>query len=742
MVDLFLPYRPSCDGVYSPPLARFISPLPKGIVSDWLLENTDASDLVIDPLGANPFLALEAANYGRRVLFSRNNPVLWLLLEVLASAPSENEIKSSLSGLMLSRQSGITLEEQLKSIYASRCVECGEPLQPEGYIWQENANAPNSKIYHCLSCGDEGEKPVDQQDIENLKQIGNIGLQRTRAFQRAALGGAYEKESIEAALDCYLPRAVFTIMLLVNRLNALNLEKTQRRLLQAIFLSIFDDANSLWHWPIREHRHLQLNVPSRFFEKNLWLSISTVSNYWKNNLPKIPVTYYPNLPPKSGGVCLYQRRLADQDSFPGTNEIARICCLFPRPNQAFWTFSALWSGWLWGRKGATPMRSALARRRYDWFWFAQAIRATYYPISKKTRKDALVFGLLPDISPNFYLGMLCGMAAAGFQLRGAASRPEDELVQCEWQNRQMKSDISNINFHEMIRSFYQTRGEPGSFNEILVYCLSEIASKYHLSEDLNNYDETFFRQIQEQIGTLLRDDHFAISYRSNLPGGSRWWLLDCRDFPTPLSEQVEVWIRNELHKKMKVDKAVIEKAICRSFPGNQTPSHALIQVILDSYGEQIEGHKEKFHLKPGEETQKREKDLEEVRGILNHTAIRLGQTAKVDNNRIVWQDKKGKPAYQFVVKTTCEITDSLGENVSENTIENILVIPGSRSRLLFFRMNHDPHLASILENHWHILKFRHLTWLSARENLTLDLWRSLLDSDPIRWEPFDQTPLL
>ena len=86
-------------------------------------------------------------------------------------------------------------------------------------------------------------------------------------------GGDYEKESIETALDCYLPRAIYVTMLLVNRLEGLVLEKSERMLLQAILVSVFDEATSLWHWPEKDHRHLQLSLPSRFIEKNLWISL-------------------------------------------------------------------------------------------------------------------------------------------------------------------------------------------------------------------------------------------------------------------------------------------------------------------------------------------------------------------------------------------------------------------------------------------------------------------------------------
>ena len=264
-----LAYLPAFKGFYDLPLGRFLPPLPRGVISQWLDENTEPGDLILDPLGANPMSALEAARNSRRVLFARNNPVIWLILEALASAPSEKQLRGLVNKLLLSRHLGETLDSHLQSVYETTCAECGNKIQPVGYIWEDTSQVPSAKVYTCPQCGDSGERPVSDQDIQNLERLGKISLHRTRAFQRVMQGGDYEKESIETALNCYLPRAIYVTMLLVNRLEGLVLEMADRRLLQAILVSIFDDATSLWHWPEKDHRHLQLSLPSRFIEKNL-----------------------------------------------------------------------------------------------------------------------------------------------------------------------------------------------------------------------------------------------------------------------------------------------------------------------------------------------------------------------------------------------------------------------------------------------------------------------------------------
>ena len=276
-----LSYLPAFNGFYNPPLGRFLPALPRGVISQWLEENTKPGDLILDPLGANPLSAVEAARTSRRVLFARNNPILWLMLEAFASAPSDDLLRGLVNKLLLSRHMGETLDQHLQSVYETACNLCGKRIQPMGYIWESKGEIPIAKVYTCPHCGDSGEKPVSELDIQNLERLGKIGLHRTRAFQRVMQGGDYEKDSIETALDCYLPRAIYVTMLLVNRLEGLVLEKPERKLLQAILVSVFDEATSLWHWPEKDHRHLQLSLPSRFIEKNLWISLDSAPAFWK-----------------------------------------------------------------------------------------------------------------------------------------------------------------------------------------------------------------------------------------------------------------------------------------------------------------------------------------------------------------------------------------------------------------------------------------------------------------------------
>ena len=737
-----LSYLPAFSGFYDPPLGRFLPALPRGVISQWLEENTKHGDLVMDPLGANPFSAVEAARTSRRVLFARNNPILWLMLEAFASAPSDTLLRGLVNKLLLSRHMGETLDQHLQSVYETSCNLCGKKIQPMGYVWESKGEIPIAKVYTCPHCGDSGEKPISELDIQNLERLGNIGLHRTRAFQRVMQGGDYEKESIETALDCYLPRAIYVTMLLVNRLEVLLLKKPERLLLQAILVSVFDDATSLWNWPEKDHRHLQLSLPSRFLEKNLWISLDTTPAIWKQEGNAVPVSYWPKLPPLEGGICLYQRRLADQKSLLDAEKPAALISIFPRPNQAFWTLSALWSGWLWGRKGVTSMRSALSRRRYDWDWFAQAIRASFQPLASGLIQGTRVFGLFPQSTPNFYLGLQTGMHIAGFNATGAASRLADDLIQCQWALTTRSPLSGDLNLRALIADFLNKRGEPANYLEIMTHCLTELSISGNLPVSMTALSDSLFSEIQNEITGILRDSQFLQSYNSSQSGGSHWWLCDTRLVQIPLSEQVELSILDILLKREPVDKHDVENQICSQYRGSLTPPAELIQLCLESYADPDLKAIHHYLLNPDEDLNKRDLDLIEMRSLISLCAQKLKVKEESEAGSIIWKAQKDDIFYRFIFIDSCSMSKLIQETPSDEGVNNVILFPGSRSRLLAYRMNHDPRLEAASEQNWNFVKFRTLRRLAAQENLTLDLWKEILISDPPLWDPPTQFQLL
>ena len=779
MAENHLPYIPASQGFYDPPMERYLPILPKGIIHSWVTENNQANSLLLDPLGAHPQLPIEAAQSGARIMVARNNPILWLLLETFAAAPSSEVLEKVQSKLLITRRGDETIEDHLRSVYATPCAGCGQMIQPVGYIWEKGSTQPVSRVYTCPHCGDEGEREISEYDLQNLQDLGNLGLHRARALQRVLQGGEYEQESIDAALDCYLPRALYICMTLVNRLERMELDKNEMRLLQAMLLLVFDDATSLWHWPLRDQHYFQLSIPSRFLEKNLWLSLENAHNRLAQTGPAVPVSYWPNLPPASGGICLYQRRLAEKEDLFQKGQLQGIVSIFPRPNQAFWTFSAMWSGWLWGRQAVAPMRSALARRRYDWRWFAQALEAALKDLPEVIQADIQLFGLLSQAAPNHLLGLLTGANAAGFRLHGYALTQADELIQCVW--RPNGSHIAPKNsLQSQIRTFLETRGEPCGFQQIINECLAQKAMNGNLPIDINSMEETYFSAFQQQINDILADPHFAQSFQATPTSSVQWWLKSDRAASQPLSERMEVALYKLLLAQPEIHLGDLTRQICQEFPGSLTPERETFLLCLQSYAEEEATHPGQYQLRDCEVLDARQQDISEMVEILQACGKRLGFNVSVkresppshpsenqktgaqgmfsfdqpeslnqinvvmptNKTQVFWETEDHQLVYEYQILIACELSKYLFTQNSDARHKRVLVFPGSRSRWLYHRMQQDIRLSKALEADNHLLKFRYLRWLAARDESNPQVWENLLDGDPLRWDVSDQIQLI
>ena len=737
-------YIPGSIKGYDLPLEIFIPPLPKNTFPSWIEKMGLSDHLLIDPISANPLLPVELAASGFRVLSARGNPIIWLITEVAASAPTEEDFSTVINKLFNTRHGNATIFDHLQGLYITPCVNCQKMIQPDGFIWEKGKDRPVSKLYHCQFCADEGEKDISDFDLENLNRLGNLGIHRSRAFQRVVSDGEYEQASLNAALDCYLPRALYVCMLLANRLERLSLKKDQAKYIRAILLSVFNEAHSLKHWPPRDYRFLQLSVPTKFFERNLFLSLQTAFQHWKHINTAVKISYWPNLPDEGGGICFYQRDITDKKMLVSNNTSAAITTIFPRPGQAFWTLSAVWSGWLWGSKAVSPIRSALGRRRYDWYWFTKAVHIALKRIAPSLQDNTLAFGILPQYTPNLVFGLFAGMHSAGFKFGGAAYRASDEMLQCQWKKCPTAKSVlqSEVDLREVIDQFLTTRGEPAEYHRIIMQTIIEFTRENGIPFNLSEVKESDFSRLQNLIKQLLAETNFLKPFPSDLPGGSRWWLLNEKNIETPLSERVESVIRKLLLSRKEIHLEDLDRKICEKFTGARTPEPELVNTILQSYAAPMPNNPYLFRLHSNESVNAREKDLKEINDIL----IKIGKSFNLQatgNSIIYWKEPASKNcSHIFYPTISTEISQFIYKHEPLGNAQQVIVFPGSRSSWINYRLQHDPRFASAVENNWHFLKFRYLRRLSKKDGLDLHSWIELLDSDPPLWDPPTQLQFL
>lgn len=727
------PYLPGDDPSDSLPLARYLPPVPVGVAAAFLAQQSRPSAWVLDPFGAAPSLAVEMARAGKQVLVAVNNPINRFLLDLISSPPTRADLQAALAELAAARKGDERLETHLQSLYLTECVKCQQQLAAEAFVWEKGAAAPTGRIYHC-SCGEGGEFPASESDVARAAHSASTdSLHRSRALERVAAPDDPDRSYAEQALECYPPRAVYALITIVNKLEGLSLPPARRRALLALMLAAFDEANTLWPHPTERPRPKQLTVPPRFLEKNVWLALERAVERWGSAPPIQAVEWKddgsrPEVQGEAGGVYVFDGPLRSLVPALSALQPGAVVTALPRPNQAFWTLSALWAGWLWGREAAAPFKVSLRRRRYDWNWHAAALSAALKHLAPKLPLNAPFFALATEPEPAFLTAALLAAAGAGFDLDGLALRTRNDPVQILWRRRAFlreekeSLEIDPQTVSDAIEACLRQRGEPAPYLHLHAASLATLAADHTL-----RWREEAISALHAPIRLALTRPGFAHHAESPNPEVGLWGLSDWTRL-NPLPDRVEVALVGHLQKTPGLTFREMESLLNADFPGLHTPSLALVRVILSSYALEADG---RWSLRPEDSPSARRADLDSAAQTLTSLASRLGYTAVVAQSpwRIIRWEEAGCPAYAFHL-----IASAVAGKVLRGAIDLpercVLVLPGGRAGLLSYKLDRDPDLSSRAER-WRVVKFRHLRALSDIPSLGRERWERELTGDPI-----------
>jgi hypothetical protein len=730
------------------PLGRFLPPVQAGSASAWLEQRRSLepgvlnSGWLLEPFGASPELPVEMARAGYRVLAAVNNPIARFLIELQACPPTESELRSALAELASAQRAGERIEPHIRALYQTECAQCGHAVEAQAFIWDRESNSPVAKIYTCAYCKDSGERPASPGDIQRAASYAASGMHRARALERVARLDDPDRAYAEEALNVYLPRAVYGLFTLVNRLDSL--PSAKRRLVSALLLAAFDQANVLWAHPAKSNRPRQLSIPPRFHEKNLWLALENAVEAWSSNHGEcnVPVATWPELPPESGGICLFEGRLKDLAAqvveMPDRKvEISAALTALPRPNQAFWTLSALWAGWLWGQAASSSFKSVLRRRRYDWSWQCVALSSAFNSLKPLLEPGTPCVGLMGEPEAGFLSAAMVAAEIAGLELEGLALRSAPEQAQITWKSgvggaesreepaktaRETSSAERQSLVQERVTEYLRARGEPAHYLPVHAAALSGLAEAQLLSYPVEPAQEVglakpaqlakpaerpkpaqqpqpgepagipgaspaeSLHQVETTIeAALTQAGHFARyagSSRSLETG--QWWLdeagLPVAEIAEPLADQLEVALVNSLQEHGIVQLHEIDRQLCREFPGLFTPDLELVQQCLDSYAELLPPGMEdpagsgQWRLRQAETPQRRRTDLAEMQLLLMQIGKRLGYTLVKPSN-----PKAAGARPPLVWQNQSGVTQYTFHLIASGVLGRI-ILPGNRRR--------------------------------------------------------------
>jgi hypothetical protein len=519
----------------SGPLNRFLPPVPEAAARAFTASLNLPGAWILDPLAASPRMAVEMARAGQRVLVTAGNPVSRFLLDLAAHPPALTDLQAALADLAAARKEGQRLETHLQSLYLTRCENCGRELPAEAFLWDGKSAALTGRIYNCV-CGSGGEHLATPADLENAARWAQLdGLHRSRALERVAPRDDPDRPFAEEALSFYLPRAVYALGTIVNRLGAFSTSDERRRCLTALLLYALDSANALWpHDSSERPRPRQLTFPARYRENNLWLALEAGVKAWASAEAPIPFSLWPAEPPESGGLCLFEGPLRELVPELGEIPLKAVVAALPRPNQAFWTLSALWSGWLWGHAAAGPFKAVLRRRRYDWQWHAEALKALFGSVAAVIPPETPFFAVLAEPEAPFISAAILAAHAAGFDLDGLAMRTEPEPIQVLWKKpaahfslpggrpgRGVKPPLPlDANYtRKVLREILEARGQPLPYLHLHAFALAALAEKGRL-----HFSDEALPALEKNLHTALDSPEFIDLEKRLTPETGTWGL--------------------------------------------------------------------------------------------------------------------------------------------------------------------------------------------------------------------------
>lgn len=718
------------------PFERFLPTEPRGMVEHWLKKETPSGSTILDPLGSSPRAILEAASAGYRVLVACNNPVIAFETRLLAAKPEKAAFVSVFRELSDQKKGDERLENSIKELYQTRCATCGKEIQASAYLWNNGETLPHARIYNCPYCKDNGEHPITDEDIQRLQRIQRSEpMHRSRAISRVIGGNVDDRESVEAAISIYPVRALYVLFTLLNRIEGMRLTAERRDLLDAILLSLMYAGCAIWSWPEERERPRQLSMPPQYIERNLWLEIDHAIEIWTTDLPAAEFSTWPEMP-EPGGICLYPGRMRDLAQSADQVKIDKVLCVFPRPNQAFWTLCSLWASWLWGREKAGGFSPVIERRRFDWYWHTTALHAALLPATALAGDNIDVCGIIPEPAAGFISAVIQSAAISGMEITGSAVMNETEPVQIAWKtgkrNREYKPVNTQKTAREAIRELLNEIGEPTEYLEVHTAAMCSLADENAFPPSIQQLTFDKAGEIQTSLSNLLADRTFVrrLDATAQDPESGLWWLTQPDPARNPLADRVELELYQWLQSEKQIPQFTLWERINQRFSGYLTPPQDLVRIILDSYAE-LDPYSYTWTLKENETQKSRDEDINEIQQLLEAVGGKLGVEAEEDQ-LIAWYlgTNHETPIYRLLIYTTA-ILNRKAIMSERDVCETIVLIPGSRAGLMKFKIDRDPYLRELLTSKIHFVKFRTLRSIAARADLSLEIWRVLIDSDPL-----------
>jgi hypothetical protein len=737
MMDVIYPVGLGYDG--GGPLARFLPPMEVGAGAEMLTRLPEDDRLVVDPFGTSPRMVVEAAGSNRRLVVACNNPVTRFVLEHTLSPIPMTTFQAALAHLAAVPKNGGRLEPFLLDLYKTQCQHCGAETSAEHFIWDRETNQPILKGYACPSCNFAGESEVDEQDIERAAVHARRGLPHAQALEQVAPTGDPDRPHAEAALAVYPGRALYALMLVLNKLDQLDLKPDELQALQALLLSAMDASNALWGHPEGRRRPKQLTASPQFREINVWRAMERAVEEWIDNAAPISaIAWDPEQPPLPGQVAIFAGTARELAETLKGSAIGALLTVIPRPNQAYWTLSALWAAWLWGHEAAQPIKATLRRRRYDWNWHAAALATVLEAVSDHLTPGTRVLTMVPEAEPGFFSAVLSAFDRANFEFLGAALRPDLQRAFMRWIYAPITTrERADAAIEPAILEALADLGEPSLYPPLHLEAAGEQAVRRALRTVWMDNQEPPVAWVADRVDKSLSDKNLFMRYGGGVePETGRYWLVDESMAGQAAIDRLEETVLKLLRQRRGWRWQDLDRQVCVQLTRRLTPERRSVAAVLSSYA-WLDEAAGMYQLREEDQTEARQRDLEEMKSLLVEIGKRLGFEVRTGET-LQWVSPEGNVERRFVVQETASF-EPLFNMDGDGPLT--LVLPGGRSNLVTYKAKRDERVARLMDEGQHLIKFRHVRRLASETTLTRETLAERLAIDPVAQND-PQLPLL
>ncbi len=710
------------------PLYRFLPPIPAGSVSK-LLDNLEVNDdCLVDFFGTSPQMLIEAAAGGRTILVASTNPVLRFLIRNTAQPFTHDVLQAALTRVGNLPKDGDRLEKFLKGLYRSRCEHCGSEVIADSFIWEAGRDVPSHKQYSCAACQFSGEATAGVEDARFALELAGYPQHREMVLTRIASPGDPYRKSAAEVLEIYSPRTLIALDVLLNKLEQLQLDEAHDRAVRALYLTAFDRCSLLWSYPRGSRpRPRQISLSPRYYEHNIWQALLLSVDVWGLPDPGIPVKdWEPGDGMEPGTIHLFTGSGRSLIPLLAEMPCKRMLSVIPRPNQAFWSLSAVWSAWILGKKESHGIMRSLLRRRFDWNWYAGALQGALKGSSRFLSDNRPAVALMLEAEPAFTSSVFAGFTAAGFQLCGSACHDEDERAVFLWNRLGSGSgrepDPYRVMKENLIR-ILQQHGEPMGYFKLACSALGSLAQHPEAGSEVDHDAGHLLSRNQNLLSDLLEDRSIfqRLDRHLDLESGI-FWLQKPEGAEEPLGDRAERDVFEILSEGEIEDFNLLEQ-IFQLYPA-LLPEHWIVRSCAESYAEKRDS---RWTIREEERLARREEDCLAVIAQVCELGGRLGFEVEC-TDRVSWRDHSGSLIRAFLVSSFASLGPIL--QAKEPSVE-CFVFPGSRSELILERIRRDPRFQKVLDQGARIMKFRQVRRLAADPAVQRLNFQAYLDLDPL-----------